>query len=487
VRKAFFHFSIVPLICAALAGCGDSGRSTHANGVPIILTIQDQPPAGLTVLSFGIQVTGVSLRGTAGQADVSLLSNPVTVNLSNLETLNTLLADTSAPAGTYSGMTITLASPRVTLLNSSGITFANGTNTCPSSNTTVSPCTLSPALSQMTVTITNAPFPLTLISGMPIHVALDFNGADSIKNAAGTLMITPNVTVTVTSTTNTTTNNIADFTNATGQVTSASNNLVVVTDLSTGQRLTLVSTANTTFNGFNTSSTCTTANTFACLMAGQIINFNFGISGTAGLQPTLQSVNFNSGITNGVTGTVIGVNHQTNQFEVLITSETPAFQGQSSGLKVGQVVFVNPSQTAAFGAQTNGETLPAGLTFGSLADIGVGQTVLLNSTGFAAGTGGAPGTLTSDNVTLVPSQFGGMIGTLNSSSQSFTMTGLNGLFIQNDIPSVTVDTGTNTAFTGVTGGFSGLAAGNNATVGGLLFDTPSGPVLVGGQVVVTHP
>ena len=485
MRKVFFYFLIVPLICAALIGCGDDSRSTHPNAVPIVLTMQDQPPAGVTVLSFTVQVTGVSLQGTAGQTDVSLLSNPVTVNLSNQVTLNTLLANTSAPAGTYSGITITFSNPQLSLLNSSGTTFTDGTSNCSSSNITTSPCTLSPALAQSTVNITTSPFPLTLVAGTPIHMAIDFNTGSSITNTTGTLSITPSVTVTVTSTTNAGTNNVADFTNATGQVTSASNNQLVVTDLSTGQSLTLTSNSNTTFTGFNTSATCTTANTFGCLQAGQIVNFNFGISGAAGSMPTLQTVNLNSGITNGVMGTVVGVNAQTNQLEVLVTSETPAFQNQSSGLKVGQVVFVNPSQTAVFGVQANGQTIPAGLTFASINDVAVGQTVLLDSTGFTAGTSGAPGVLTTDNVTLMPSQFGGTVGTLNSSNQSFTMTGLNGLFVENGIPLVTVDTGTGTVFTGVTGGFTGLGVGNTTTVGGFLFNTPNGPVLVGGQVIVT--
>jgi hypothetical protein len=60
---------------------------------------------------------------------------------------------------------------------------------------------------------------------------------------------------------------------------------------------------------------------------------------------------------------------------------------------------------------------------------------------------------------LVPSQFNGTIGTLNASGQTFTETSLNGLFVGNSIPLVTVDTGTGTTFTGVTG-FNGLAAGN---------------------------
>jgi len=444
-----------------------------------------QPPAGLTIESFVVQVTGVSLTGTAGQANVSLLPSPVTVNLSNLATSNTLLANTSAPAGTYSGITLTFASPQLTMLNNSGTTFTDGANSCPSSNTTTSPCTLAPALSPMSVTLTSSPFPLSLVSGTPIPMAIDFSTDSSITNTTGTLSIVPSVTVTVTSTTNATTNNIADFTNSTGEVTSTSNNQLVVTDRSTGESLALVPTTGTTFTGFNTSATCTSANTFPCLQTGQIVNFNFGISGAVGSRPTLESINLNSGITNGVNGTVVAVNPQTNQLELLVTSESPAFQSQASGVKVGQVVFVHPSQNAVFTAQTNGATLPAGLTFGMLGDVAVGQAVLVNSTGFTAGTGGAPGAVTSDSVVLGRSQFTGTISAIDSTNQSFLMNSLDGLFVQNAITSVTVDTGTNTTFAGVSG-FAGLATGNTVIVGGLLFNKPTGPVMVANQVVMTQ-
>jgi len=487
VRKAIFWISIMPLACLAFIGCGGSKKTTPpASSVPVVLTVQDQPPAGITALSFAIQITGVSLQSSTGSdSSVSLLSSPVTVNLSDLQTVNTLLANTTAPAGTYSGITITFANPQVSVLNNTGSSLSDGTNTCATSTTTTSPCPLTPALSASSVMITTSPFPLTLTAGTPIQLAIDFNSNDSLLNKAGTLGITPSVTITASTTTNATTNNIADFTNGTGQVTSASNNQVVVTDLSTGQPLTLASTANTTFTGFNTSSTCTTANTFACVQQGQIVNYNYGISGASGSGPTLQSLNLNTGVTNGLTGTVVGVNPQSNQFEVLVTSETPAFSSATSGLAVGQVVQVSPGTGATFSAQTNGATLPAGLTFGAIGDVGVGQSVLLDSTGFTAGTGTAPGTLTTDNITLVPSQFSGSVNALNASDQSFTVNNLNGLFTGNQVNSITVNTSSNTAFTGVTGGFTGLAAGNNVNVGGTLFNSPTGPVLVGGQVGIT--
>ena len=278
MRKEILWFAIIPVVCLIFVGCGGGKSTPTASAVPVVLTIQDQPPAGLTALSFQIQITGVSLQGSSASNDVSLLSSPVTVNLSDLQTVNSLLANTSAPAGTYSGITITFANPKVSVLNNSGSSLSDGTTSCATSTSTTSPCTLAPALSASSVMITSAPFPLTLTAGTPIQLAIDFNSNDSLTNTSGTLGITPTVTVSVNSTPNATTNNIADFTNGTGQVTSASNNQVVVTDLSTGQPLTLATTSSTTFTGFNTSSTCTTQNTFACVQAGQIVNFNFGVS-----------------------------------------------------------------------------------------------------------------------------------------------------------------------------------------------------------------
>jgi hypothetical protein len=445
----------------------------------MVLTVQDQAPTGLTVLSFGIQITNVTLMGSGTQSNVTLVSNPVTLNLANLMAVAALLADKDVPAGTYSSMSITFSTPRLNVLNNSGGNFTDGTNTCPTTTVTTTTCNLSPTLTESTVTISSSPFPLTLTAGSPVHVAIDFNSTSSIADASGTISINPTVTVTSSSTLNASTNDIADFAADTGEVTAVGNNQVVVTDMSTGQTLTLATNSGTTLTGFNTSSTCTTANTLACVAPGQLINFNFGISGTSGAVPTLQRVNLDSGISSGVEGTVTGVNHSTNQFDVLVTGFTPGTQ--VSGLSVGQTVLVNPSPGAAFSAETNGATLPTGLSFSGVNTVGVGQSVLLNSTGFTAGSGSTPGTLTTNSVLLVPSQFSGTVGTLNAGSESFTLTGLNGLFTLNGVPTVTVDTGTSTDFTGVPG-LTGLNPGEVATTGGLVFITPSGTVVTGTQV-----
>ena len=106
----------VPFLIAFMAGCSGSGHHVNANNVPVVLTIQDQPPTGITVVSLTVQITGVTLQGSTGtQSSVSLLSSPVTVNLSNLQTMDELLANTSAPAGTYDSIMVTFANASMTI------------------------------------------------------------------------------------------------------------------------------------------------------------------------------------------------------------------------------------------------------------------------------------------------------------------------------------------------------------------------------------
>src|SRR5580704_16053981 len=130
VRKALSFLSVASLVLfASLAGCGSNLNSS--NSAPMVLTVQDQAPTGLTVLSFGIQITNVTLVGSGNQSNVTLVSNPVSLNLANLMAMNALLADRDVPAGTYSSMSITFSTPRLSVLNNSGGAFTDGTTSCP--------------------------------------------------------------------------------------------------------------------------------------------------------------------------------------------------------------------------------------------------------------------------------------------------------------------------------------------------------------------
>ena len=89
---------------------------------------QDAPVA--SVVSFQVTLTG--LTASDGVNTTTLLSSPQTVNFARLTGLRTLLDLNSAPAGTYTSVTLTLANPVIGYLNVPGgtpptITMLNGT------------------------------------------------------------------------------------------------------------------------------------------------------------------------------------------------------------------------------------------------------------------------------------------------------------------------------------------------------------------------
>src|ERR1700683_5422953 len=125
MRKAILCLSAIPLALSALSGCGGGNKTTTSNEVPVVMTVHDAPATGVTMLSFSAVIRCVTITNSSGTA-VSLLSSPVTVNLQNLATQSDILADTSAPAGTYSSMMVTLSSVNMTIQNNSGSTVSIG-------------------------------------------------------------------------------------------------------------------------------------------------------------------------------------------------------------------------------------------------------------------------------------------------------------------------------------------------------------------------
>ena len=446
-----------------MGGCSGRSDTTSANEVPIVVTVHDAPATGTSVLDFQIQITGIALQESTGSSKtVNLLANPVTVNLTSLQTQSELLATTGAPAGTYSGVMITFANPSATVYNSSGSSFTVGGTACAAGTS----CLYTPTLNQSSATITSSPFPLTLTKGSPLSLAIDFNVNNSLQSDS---TVTPSVTVTAT-TTPLADGNLAEVSGVTGQVTKVGNNQFTITDSNTGLSQTFNVGSNTQFGTFTN---CTASN-FTCVKNGQLVSVNVGV-GADGATLTASNVSAFNGFTQGVSGTVISKNAN-GTFNMVVSGMSPTLNGVS----VGQVVTVNPSANATF-AISGGETAPSGSTFGSISDVIPGQGVFVDSTGVTAATNGGFATLTADQVQLTPTEFTGTVGSL--SSPNFTVNALNGFDTSNGLATVQVSTGTNTSFFNVAGNaFSGLNAGSTVNVGGFLFNSPNGPVFVGTQV-----
>ena len=107
MRRAVQFLFIVALLLF-MSGCGSQSQvattpvSTNPADVPVSLTVTDTPPNGVTVLFFQLSITGATLTSSSG-GSVSLLSstNPIPVNVSQLQTDSAFLGSANVTAGTY--------------------------------------------------------------------------------------------------------------------------------------------------------------------------------------------------------------------------------------------------------------------------------------------------------------------------------------------------------------------------------------------------
>lgn len=170
MRKLAFLASAVLITAVFVRGRGSRTAQPLAPW-SVSLSIRHNPPAGVSVLSFKIAVTGATLQPLDGsQPAVALVISPIEVEVPQLETEKALLNVVNAPEGTYRGISLTFANPKLTILNQSGQPIAIGTQTC--LNGLV--CEFNPPLNQSSITISSAPFPVMVRMSNPIGLEVDF-------------------------------------------------------------------------------------------------------------------------------------------------------------------------------------------------------------------------------------------------------------------------------------------------------------------------
>jgi hypothetical protein len=154
------------------AGCGGTVASTNpatgnVTGSSFVIAT-DAPMAAVT--SFSVQIDSI-VATEANGSTVSLISGTPTVDFARYNGLQTLLDMNDVPAGTYTGVTITLGSANLSYLNTSGAL----------------PTITSEAASLTTSTLTyTTPTPIVVSQSGPAGLRLDFNLAKSIQvNSSG--------------------------------------------------------------------------------------------------------------------------------------------------------------------------------------------------------------------------------------------------------------------------------------------------------------
>ncbi len=137
MRKKILTLSALPLLLAFIGGCGGSGHHTTPPPaeVPVVVTVSDQPPAGINVISFDLSITGACLLTSAESGATScsgaqnLISSSQTIQFANLQTpaQSDVVANTTVEAGTYTGVLLTFGTGTATVTVDPGDTFTDGT------------------------------------------------------------------------------------------------------------------------------------------------------------------------------------------------------------------------------------------------------------------------------------------------------------------------------------------------------------------------
>lgn len=471
MRKLALLISAVLMTAVLVGGCGGGSQTTQPLAPrSVSLSIRDNPPAGVSVLSFEIAVIGASLQPSdASQPTVSLVSSPIEVELTQLETEKALLNAVNAPEGAYSSISLTFANPELTILNQSGQPMTMGTQTCLNGQV----CEFNPTLNQSSFTISSAPFPVTISISNPIGLVVDFDLNTSIQN---NLSITPAVTLAAVAAqpiSNQSQMEIEDIEGLTGRVQTVSSSGFTLQDNTSGQTFTINVDSNTQFQDFNQIGCA--ANNFSCVQLGQIVEVEHLLVLDNGTLLATEVQLDDAVNEEQLEGTIVAVNAANNQFQMVIEDEEPAVPGVSVGNSVA--ISINTGTQFAIDSDDLSGAIPSGVSFASVNDLLVGQEVKVRALVVSSQMTGT--TVTTDRVKLHTSQFAGTVASVNA--PNFAVNNLSALFTSNGINQVQVLVSSGTEFEGVSGG-SSLATGNNVVLRGLLFKTAGDPVLVAKKV-----
>ena len=123
MRRGFLGLAlVVGLAVIIMLGCSGSNSFSPAPTVrvqtgSVVFFGTDAPLCN--VVSFEVTITGLTLTPQGGGAPVTVISgaNPVTVDFASLVGFATILKMADIPVGTYSQLSITLASPQLSVLD----------------------------------------------------------------------------------------------------------------------------------------------------------------------------------------------------------------------------------------------------------------------------------------------------------------------------------------------------------------------------------
>ncbi len=422
----------------------------------VSVTMTDTPPAGVTLLSFEVSVTGAALN--PGNVDLLGGKGPIRIEVKQLETESAFLNTASVPAGTYTSLNLTFANAELTFKNDTGAVLAG----C----AVGAVCEIKPT-GTLTSTFTFPGSGITIAANSPTGIQVDVNpntilgatlGVDF--GAAGAVSVQqlplPGMP----------TGQLEELEDLTGTVQSLDTTNRKFTLHTLFADFPITTDNNTEFEDFDA---CTpTANVFACLANAQVVEVDLRIM-TGGVFLAKKIEFEDNAVDDELEGIVFKIDDATH-FEMVVLEELRDVANVANGNPI-VVTLSNPN----FRVDNDGLTVPAGLqaAFEGATDTSQllpGQFVQIRLT--APPSAGPPITATTDRVRLRRSQFTATVSSV--APPNFDVNGLPSLFTNNGITTIQVQTSTQTDFNGVTG-VSGLANGNTVSLRGLLFKNAGSP------------
>jgi hypothetical protein len=405
------------------------------------------------------------------------MSTPVEVEFGHLQTDRAFLSLAGVQPGTYKSITLEFGDVMLTIENHSMAPFG----TC-QDNTA---CELTPTLNSPMVTLSSAPFPITITKNSVIGLKLDFDVNASVQSGA---MVNPTVTIQslIQRDESEGSKEMDKVDEVDGQVTAVQPGQFTLMNEQSGQSFTISVDSNTVFQDFDRAG-CTVNPTdiTTCVKMGQIVDVDLSATGMGMM--LAKRVEFEEDASHealkGVITSVDSVADPANpasmtQFHMVVFNEEPAIAGISEGSPV--VVMVQTGamfQVAQAQMGEDGGFSSSSLSFAKGADLLVGQNVQIRPGTVSTSMGVT--TVTTDLVRLWPSQITGNVMSVDMSTGTFVLNQLSPLFTGASpaVTQITVETLSNMTMMDGDSSSSGLPAINSTvSVKGLLFNT-SGTML----------
>lgn len=458
LNRALGLFLVLSLVFLAACGGGSSSTPPPPPGsAALSVTVKDAPPAGVTVLSFEVTVTGAVLQ----PGNVSLVSTPIEIEVKQLEVETAFLNTINVPAGTYNSLALTVSNPELTIKNDT----ASAIGTCAAGAV----CEIKPSVST-SVTI-NFATPLAITANTPAGLVIDVN----LSNLIGS-----GLTIDFNAANGFTVQQLTGVGFPTGQLEEVELEGIVAnkaTDQFTLQTsngdFTVKVDSNTQFEDFNSDAGCA-ANNFTCVQNGQVVEVELSLM--AGGMLVAKEIEFEDGaIDDELEGVIVSIDSPT-QFKMVVTEELRNI----ASVDVGNAVTVTLALGTQFRVDDGGLTVPATqktLFEGSVdtSQLMVGQTVQVRRLNTSSGTA-----IDTDRVRLRGTRFTATVASVTP--PNFVVNVLPALFTAQGISQIEVRTSSQTDFDNAPNGLGSLATGNMVSLRGLLFKNLPDPILVAKKV-----